>query len=198
MKAKIAGLTVFLAAAAVAGFIPGRPAKSAPAIDKPVNLLVNGSFEEGPDFTGTFVSLNEGSRAVKGWVVTRGQIDLVGAHWPAADGKRSLDLHGSPGLGGVKQTFPTRKGQRYRVTFAFAGNPEGAVAEKKMGVSAAGQKEEFTFDTTGKKLDDLGWETKKWEFKADAKETTLEFYTLMTDDVNCGPALDNVSVMEID
>ena len=67
-----------------------------------------------------------------------------------------------------------------------------------MGVSAAGQKEEFTFDATGKKMDDLGWEMKKWEFKADDKETTLEFYTMMTDDTSCGPALDKVSVFEID
>jgi choice-of-anchor C domain-containing protein len=198
MKAHFAGLTVLLAVVCGVVFVAGKPAHSAPAIEKKVNLLVNGSFEEGPDIAGTFVSLNEGSTAMKGWVVTRGQIDVVSTHWPAADGKRSLDLHGSPGLGGVKQTFPTTKGQRYRVTFSFAGNPEGAVAEKKMGVSAAGQKEEFTFDTAGKKLDDLGWVTKKWEFKADGKETTLEFYTLMTDDVNCGPALDNVSVLEID
>jgi choice-of-anchor C domain-containing protein len=142
--------------------------------------------------------VNEGSKDIKGWVVTRGQIDLVGTYWTAADGKRCLDLHGSPGLGGIKQTFATKKGQKYRVTFAFAGNPEGTNKMKKMGVSAGGQKEEYTFDTTDKKKDDMGWVTKKWEFKANDKETTLEFYTLMTDDTSCGPALDNVSVMEID
>ncbi|HEY1858753.1 MAG TPA: choice-of-anchor C family protein [Gemmataceae bacterium] len=192
MKVKVAGLAVLLGLASALIF---SQAHSAPAIEK--SLLVNGSFEEGPD-TDKYVSLNEGSKAIKGWVVTRGQIDYVDAYWPAADGKRSIDLHGSPGLGGIKQTFATRKGQKYRVTFAFAGNPEGQVPMKKMGVSAAGQKEEFSFDATGKKLDDLGWVTKKWEFKADDKETTLEFYTLMTDDVNCGPLLDNVSVFEID
>jgi choice-of-anchor C domain-containing protein len=165
MKAKFAGMTILVVLAFAVVFVAGKQAHSAPAIEKPVNLLVNGSFEEGPEIAGTFVSLDEGSKAIKGWVVTRGQIDVVGSHWPAADGKRSLDLHGSPGLGGVKQTFATRKGQKYRVTFSFAGNPEGAVAEKKMGVSAAGQKDEFTFDTSGKKLDDVGWVTKKWEFK---------------------------------
>jgi choice-of-anchor C domain-containing protein len=197
MKAKVAVLTALLAAACVVVFVPEKQAQSAPALEKPVNLLVNGSFEEGQD-TDRFISLNEGSKDIKGWVVTRGQIDLVGPYWPAADGKYSIDLHGSPGYGGIKQTFVTRKGQRYRVTFSFAGNPEGRVAEKKMGVSAAGQKEEFTFDASGKTKEDLGWVTKKWEFKADGKETTLEFYTLMTDDENCGPALDNVSVIEID
>jgi choice-of-anchor C domain-containing protein len=174
-----------------------RQASSAPALEKPTNLVVNGSFEDGPEAE-RYVSLDEGSKAIKGWIVTRGQIDYVTSYWPAADGKRSLDLHGSPGLGGVKQTIATKKGQRYRVTFSFAGNPEGPVAVKKMAVAAAGQKEEFTFDTTGRKLSDLGWRTEKWEFKADADETTLEFYTTMTEDPNCGPVLDNVVVVAVD
>jgi choice-of-anchor C domain-containing protein len=195
MKAQFAALAVVLVLAPAPIAYVGTQAHSAPAIEK--SLLVNGSFEEGPA-TDKWVPLNEGSKAIKGWVVTRGQIDHVGAYWKAADGKCSIDLHGSPGLGGIQQTFATKKGQKYRVTFAFAGNPEGQVPMKKMGVSAAGQKEEFTFDATGKKMDDMGWEMKKWEFKADGKETTLEFYTLMTDDTSCGPALDNVSVIEID
>jgi choice-of-anchor C domain-containing protein len=197
MKRKFIGVAALLAVAFAALFLASKPAQSAPAIEKKGNLLVNGSFEEGPE-TDKFLSLDEGSKAIKGWVVTRAQIDLVDAYWTAAEGKRSIDLHGSPGLGGIKQTFATQKGQKYRVTFAYAGNPEGMNPMKKMGVSAAGQKEEFTFDATGKTKEDLGWKTEKWDFKADGKETTLEFYTLMTDDVNCGPVLDNVSVVEID
>ena len=50
----------------------------------PANILVNGSFEEGPDDIGEFKSLDKGSDAIKGWKVTRGQIDLVGTFWPAA------------------------------------------------------------------------------------------------------------------
>ncbi len=63
------------------------------ADDKSVNLLVNGGFEEGVDVDG-FLALDPGSEAVKGWTVTRGQIDLVGAHWVSGEGGRSLDLHG--------------------------------------------------------------------------------------------------------
>ena len=65
------------------------------------NLIVNSSFEEGPDDIGEFKSLDKGSKDIKGWTVTRGQIDLIGTFWTSADGKRSLDLHGSPGFGGV-------------------------------------------------------------------------------------------------
>jgi Protein of unknown function (DUF642) len=63
------------------------------------NLLKNGSFEEGPD-PGAFKPLDEASTDIKGWTVTRGQIDYIGSHWQAGDGSRSLDLHGSPGFGG--------------------------------------------------------------------------------------------------
>jgi hypothetical protein len=150
-------------------------AAPAPKDEKPVNLIKNGSFEEGPD-PGDFKSLDEDSKDIKGWVVTRGQIDYVGTHWKAADGERSLDLHGSPGYGGVKQTFKTKKGQKYKLTFSLAANPEG---------------------TKVTSTSDMGWETKEWTFTADADETTLELHTLETDDPNCGPALDNVSVVAV-
>jgi choice-of-anchor C domain-containing protein len=164
--------------------------------DKDKNLLVNGSFEEGPEPNGNgFISLDEGSKDIKGWVVTRGQIDYVGSYWQPADGKRSFDLHGSPGFGGVKQTFATKKGQKYRVTFSLAGNVDGAVPEKKLGVKAAGKEEKFSFDSTGKSKTDMGWTTQVWDFTAADNETTLEFFTLMDDDPNCGPCLDNVSVV---
>jgi choice-of-anchor C domain-containing protein len=164
-----------------------------------VNLLVNGSFEEGPElaFGGRLLHLNEGSQDIKGWTVTRGQITYQGTSWQHADGKRSLDLHGGPGIGGIKQTFATKKGQKYRVLFALAGNPEGKVSEKILGVAAAGKEERFKFDTKGKTRQDMGWSTQAWEFVADAKETTLELYSLMTEDDSWGPALDNVSVVEV-
>jgi hypothetical protein len=90
------------------------------------------------------------------------------------------------------------KGQKYRVSFSLAGNCNGEVAEKKLGVKAAGKDEKFSFDTTGKSHTDMGWTTQLWDFTAIDKETTLEFYTLMDQDPNCGPALDNVSVVPVD
>jgi choice-of-anchor C domain-containing protein len=160
------------------------------------NLLVNGSFEDGPDVE-EFKSLDEDATEIKGWVVSRGQLDYIGTHWKHADGKRSLDLGGSPGFGGIKQTFDTTKGQKYRVTFSLAGNPGGTVTVKKLGVKAAGKKEFFEFDTTGKSNDDMGWVTKTWEFTAEEPKTTLEFYNPMVEDPLCGPALDNVSVVAV-
>jgi len=167
---------------------------------KEVNLIVNGSFEEGPDpdqNPNHFLWFNEGATDLKGWTVTRGQLSYVGTYWEHADGKRSLDMHGGPGFGGIKQSFATKKGRKYRVVFSLAGNPEGTVPLKKLGVRAAGTEEQFVFDCTDKNRNDMGWATQAWDFVAKENKTTLEFFTLMTEDGNCGPALDNVSVVEV-
>jgi len=160
-------------------------------------LIVNGSFEEGPPLR-KFVPLNPGSTAITGWTVTRGQIDYVGKdHWNAADGDRSIDLHGSPGYGGIKQTFKTTKGQRYRVTFSLAGSPQCNHPIKRIAVQAAGAKEVYTFDSTGKTWEKMGWVRRSFEFNAVSDETTLEIYTLEKRDPIAGPALDDVQVTEV-
>jgi choice-of-anchor C domain-containing protein len=167
--------------------------------EKPKNLLVNGSFEDGPD-AGNFLPLDTGSTDIKGWTVTRAQIDYIGTHWKSADGNRSIDLHGSPGYGGIKQAFATTKGRKYKVTFSMAANPNAQGEDttvKLLCVRAAGKKEAFSFDAAGKTVEEMGWVTKSWEFTAIADETTLEFHTLETEDPTCGPALDNVSVVEV-
>jgi choice-of-anchor C domain-containing protein len=160
------------------------------------NLLINGSFEDGP-MAKNFVSLNPGATAIKGWTVTRGQIDYIHSHWQSDDGEHSLDLHGSPGYGGVAQTFKTQKGRRYRVSFSLAGTPATNPAVKHVAVAAAGKQQSFEFDATGKTLQAMGWSTKTWEFVATADETTLEIYTLETTDPTHGPALDNVRVVRV-
>ncbi len=78
-------------------------------VKKGANLLVNGSFEEGPDVDDR-KALDSGSALIKGWKATRGPISYVGDAWAGADGYRSIQLHGSPGFGGIEQTFKTKKG----------------------------------------------------------------------------------------
>jgi choice-of-anchor C domain-containing protein len=165
------------------------------SIDKSKNLIVNGSFEEGPPTGDGFVMLDKGSTAIKGWVVSEGNLDYIDAgYWQAADGKRSLDMNGIV-AGGISQTFKTKKGQKYRVTFAMASNPDGGPADKRLQVSAAGKKTEFTFDGTGKTRQAMGWVNKSWDFTASADETTLEFLSLIEGDA--GAALDNVAVVPV-
>jgi choice-of-anchor C domain-containing protein len=161
-----------------------------------VNLITNGSFEVGPDIYFGYVPLDPGSTALTGWTVTRAQIDYV-AFWADADGDFSLDLSGTPGVGGIAQAFNTVVGQQYLVSFALAGNPEGGTPIKQLGVSAAGQSEVFSFDTTGFSIDNMGWVNKTLIFTATASTTTLEFYSLSIEPENYfnGPTLDNVCVV---
>jgi choice-of-anchor C domain-containing protein len=181
----------------------GNPASPAKNDDKG-NLIVNGSFEDGPEVGADgFLPLDEDAVEIRAWLVTRGQIDLqqeTGGKVKAAHGKRSLDLHGSPGFGGVKQPFVTRVGQKYKVTFSMSGNPGVGHETVQMAVRAAGKKEVFECDMAGKTLDDLKWETKTWEFTAVDTITVLEFHTAMAPSANPfgGPLLDDVKVVAAD
>jgi len=167
-----------------------------------VNLVVNGSFEEGPE-SEVNKPLDKGSTALKGWVVTRGQIDCNtqnGEEWKAAHGKRSLDLHGSPGFGGVEQSIPTKPGRKYRVTFKMSGNPGVPHEKVQLGVLAAGKDKQFEIAMEGRTYTDLKWEEKSWDFVATEKATVLELHTAMPDTANPfgGPLLDDVKVFELE
>jgi choice-of-anchor C domain-containing protein len=164
---------------------PARPA---------TNLLVNGSFEDGPDDIGQFKSLDKGSEEIKGWKVTRGQIDIVGTFWVAAHGSRSVDLHGSPGYGGVEQTFKTKKGSKYKVELQLAATP--GAGERGIWVAAAGDKKKFEVDSGEGTPEKMAWTKVTWEFTALGDETTLEIYTTEKGDDSRGPVIDDVSVVE--
>jgi choice-of-anchor C domain-containing protein len=170
------------------------PLLSAAPAAKPTNLLVNGSFEEGPDDPIEWKPLDKGSEAIKGWKVTRGQIDLIGTFWTAADGKRSIDLHGSPGYGGVEQTFKTKRGKTYRVELQLAATP--GAGERGIWVEAAGDKKKFEVNSGENTKEKMGWTKVNWGFTAIADETTLEIHTTEQGDDFRGPAIDDVSVRE--
>ncbi len=181
-------ISVLLASVA---FFAVATAAPVPVEAKAVELIVNGSFEEGPAVE-VYLSLDVKSTDIKGWTVTRGQIDYIGTNWPAADGKRSIDLHGSPGYGGIKQTIKTEKGKTYRVTFMMSSSPNGKPNTKALTLSANEQSKKF--EASGKTYADMDWQKKTWDFKADAAETVIEFATAEKEDPNCGAAIDAVSV----
>jgi choice-of-anchor C domain-containing protein len=164
------------------------------AAPAPANLLVNGSFEDGPDDIGEYKSLDKGADAIKGWKVTRGQIDLIGTFWTSAHGSRSLDLHGSPGYGGVEQTFKTKKGTKYKVELQLAATPESG--DRSVWVAAAGDKKQFEVNSGDGTREKMKWMKVSWEFTAAGDETTLEVYTTEKGDDFRGPAIDEVTVSE--
>jgi len=159
------------------------------------NLIQNGSFEDGPD-PGSFASLSSGSTVITGWEVTPVSIDYIGTFWLASNGARSLDMNGPSAPGGIKQTFSTTPGTKYRVTFDLAGNftePNANNGIRTLRVSAAGTSANFDFDITGKSSTNMGWVSTFWDFTANSTTTTLEFNG--ANGTGAGAALDNVSVM---
>ena len=166
-----------------------QPSRPAPAD----NLLANGSFEDGPKGLGDFMTFHPESKVITGWIVTRASIDLIGLG-RASNGQRSIDLHGSPGYGGIKQTFHTTAGQRYRVTFTLSCNPEAKFKTKRIAVEVAGTTETFTVDGSGTTWDKLRWDPHAFEFKASSEDTTIEFHTLENRDPIRGPMIDDVRV----
>jgi choice-of-anchor C domain-containing protein len=182
-------MLVCLSAIVLAGNVRGQPCGSES------NLIKNGGLESGAD-PGRFLALDPGSSAISDWVVTRSQIDYIGYYWISADGSRSCDLDGSPGNGGIAQSFSTTSGCAYQVSFFLAGNPDVGPVMKYMRVEAAGQHADFSFDTTGRSSQDMGWQQQTWAFAASDSLTTLEFYSL--DSVSLGgPALDGIAVIDV-
>ena len=157
------------------------------------NLLVNASFEEGPNM-GAYLTMRTGT-TIPGWMISKETVDLTGTYFKASDGKRSIDLVGTPGLGAIEQTFETRPGESYQVKFDLAGNPAGGPPIKKMKVTAANQSAFFEFDVTGKTTEDMGWKESNWIFIAEEEKTTLSFEALKGETTsNYGAAIDKVSV----
>jgi choice-of-anchor C domain-containing protein len=168
------------------------------------SLLINGSFEQGPA-VGTFLNLEARNTSLPGWTVTGEGVDYVSTgYWISSDGTRAIDLDGSARSrqtppyvqGGIAQTFATKPGTRYRVTFDLAGNPNRPPEIKRFQISAAGQSAQLSFDARGKNGRNMGWLATTWTFTAKDAATTLEFKSLTTSpQTGFGAAVDNVSVV---
>lgn len=156
-----------------------------------MNWINNGSFELGQDPAAGNIFLTAGSTAITDWFINTGTIDYIGGTWVASDGDRSVDLSGN-NAGEIQHTFETIVGETYTVSFDLAGNPLAGPNIKSMTVSAAGDSEDFTFDTTGQSTLNMGWETNTWMFTAINSTTTLSFAS--NNDGIAGPALDHVSL----
>jgi choice-of-anchor C domain-containing protein len=155
----------------------------------------NGSFESPGTFSGSFQTINAGSAALTGWSIDRGSIDLINAYWQSGSGSYSLDLSGNAPAT-ISQTISDLVlGQRYRLTFLLAGNPDGTPVEKSIGVSIGDDSRNFSFDTTGNSRASMGWTLKSLDFTAGADSLVLRFSAL--DAGPFGPALDDVAISAI-
>ncbi|MDX2936980.1 choice-of-anchor C family protein [Streptomyces ipomoeae] len=162
------------------------------AVSVQAELFSNGSFETPTVREGAALYLPAG-QTIGPWLVASGSVDHIGpGYWQAADGVQSLDLNGL-GPGAVSQTFATIPQQRYTLTYALAGNPNGLPTVKTGRVVINGETvQDFIFDATGKTRANMGWETRTVNFTATSSSTTLTFEST-TIGPN-GPAIDNVKI----
>jgi len=154
-------------------------------------MVINGGFENAAVDPGSWNYLINGSTQINGWVVGGAGIDYIGSLWQPSEGSRSIDLS-AYGAGTINTTLNTVPGRTYRLSFDMAGNPGGDPIEKALRVWTDDSSQEFTFDTTGKTAENMGWQTRSLDFTATSGTTRLAFESL-TNTAN-GPALDNVRV----
>lgn len=166
------------------------------------NLLVNGSFETnaggactpGPPLN--FVDLAAGSNCITGWTIVSGTVDYIdSAGWQAQNGNISIDM-GGINNGAIAQTFATISGATYDVTFWMAGNMGAAPTVKTMQVSADGQSQNYSFDTTGKTFTNMGYIQETFHFVATGTSATLQFLNTDNPSSAGGPVLDNVTAAQ--
>lgn len=157
-------------------------------------LLTNGSFESGPlvGEGGQFVTLFAGSGELPGWSISGGGIDYVFSMWRGAEGSRSIDLS-ALSEGSISQTLDNLKpGVAYTVHFWMAGNGDCSPPAKQLRVEADDQKEDFTFDTTGRTALQMGWTRYNFTFRPKTPSPLLTFRSMTGS--RCGPALDDIEL----
>lgn len=154
-------------------------------------LDINGGFESAAVDPGSWKYLEKDNTQINGWIVGGNGIDLIGGLWQPSEGSRSIDLS-AYSAGTINTTLNTVPGTTYRLLFDMAGNPGGEPYVKALRVWIDDKSQKFTFDTTGKTAENMGWQTNSLDFTATSSTTKLAFESL-TDSSN-GPALDNVRV----
>lgn len=157
--------------------------------------LGNGGFEQPPGID-TYRVFYPWSPP-PGWVIESGTVEIVGPYWQAAEGCQSLDLNGIfEDIGTIYQDVTTQPGQRYRIRFAMAGNPEGGPVVKTMKVfwndNLLGHLE---FDTTGRTLANMGWRYHEYVVAASGRNGRLRFQSTCSSFL--GPTLDDVSITPV-
>jgi choice-of-anchor C domain-containing protein len=186
-------LTLVASLAALAVFVPA-------ALAQPLgpNIVVNGDFEAPVVCPAQFATLPPA-----GWTLEQGTVDLVCfTFWMPASGLQSVDLTGTPGQGTISQNLTTVPGERYRLRFAMAGNPDpacqviGEGTTRTMEVSWGGSVvATLSVDVSGRSFADMGWTYHDFTLVAPGTPTELQFRSLTG--TFCGPALDDVSVQQI-
>jgi len=103
--------------------------------------------------------------------------------------------------GWIEQAIDTTPGCEYEVAFRMAGDPfphltpEQKIKTLRVDASAGGTaigSQQFSFDTTGRGVTQMGWEERSWRFTALSARTILRFTGVSPGPY--GPCIDQVRI----
>jgi choice-of-anchor C domain-containing protein len=164
------------------------------------DMLVNGSFENGPaiPLASPVLAVPAGNSALSGWTVASGTVSIVtDNYWVPISGHRSVCLSdmltpGSTVPGSIRQTFASAPGAVYRLSFWMAGEGLSLPTIKHLRVNAGATTQDFTFDVTPSWNWDMFWTAHTLDFTAAGTSTTVQMSSL--DASNRGPAVDSLRI----
>ena len=159
--------------------------------------IVNGSFESPVAPVNSFVTVFNGG-SLPGFTVNQTSVDVVNAGYyggaAAYDGLQVLDLNGTPGPGGVSQTFATTPGQQYKLFFAYADTPGYGAQSAQVSISNSSFMTQTITRTGTSVAGNLNFSLFSQVFTATGTSSTLDFTGNLTGNPNTGILLDAVSV----
>lgn len=87
------------------------------------NILTNGDFEQSAGVTpdGSYLKVSAGQNTILGWTVTGTSVDLIQANYGFITNV-SVDLAGTPGPGGITQSFTATAGYTYKLEWDYFKN----------------------------------------------------------------------------
>jgi choice-of-anchor C domain-containing protein len=167
------------------------------------NLLINGGLEKDattPLNTYNLLTLSPtlNNTALPGWSVTTGTVDIVpNTYWQVSEGSYSVDLVGTPGLGGIAQSVATVAGTSYTLIFDMAANPEAGPygehgttkilrveALRANGTTILAQ--DFSLTAGTRTTQDMQWVTNAFVFNATDATTTIRLSALTPPNLPAG------------
>jgi len=162
------------------------------------NLIVNGSFELGPDLPCGWSCLSSQSNDLVGWTIDSGTIDRcnlggdcpVSEVWRSIEGLYSLDLSGCGQAGVISQVIPAVPSTRYVLRFQLSANCSSRES-RTVHVSVGQETREFS--KTGPGGDSPMWSKCEFSFVAGAASQLIRFAS--EGNGWNGPVIDDVSVI---
>ncbi|KAB7644908.1 DUF642 domain-containing protein [Polymorphobacter fuscus] len=166
-----------------------------------VNLVVNGSFENGVSPAGSTFLASEDVTSITGWRVLSEGVNYVDSSvWAASTGDRSVELGTNLGAGGVWQRVSGfTVGSRYRLTFDVSANPFDPAARPKpsrvLTSVTGGLAEIYSYTLTDANTSSsMLYDTISYDFIAGNNFQNIQFRSLLSAGENYGAVIDNVSI----